>query len=246
MPKCATLIWVTLNMNLLQASNLYSYYGKSPIIQGLSLNLQPGELLAVLGRNGVGKTTLLRTIMGLTDHATGELTFDGRPIIGLRTAERARLGIAYIPQGREIIPRFTVRENILMGCFARSDGKREIPEHLLQLFPILREYLNRRGGDLSGGQQQQLAIARALAMEPRILILDEPTEGIQPNVVQQIEEVIIHLNRQMKLTVILVEQNIPFVRRAADRFLVMDKGRPVLSGTKEDLTDTVVEKHLTF
>lgn len=233
-------------MSILQAANLFSYYGKSPVLQDVSFKMEKGEILSVLGRNGVGKTTLLKTVMGLTDKATGGLMFDGQDILGKRPSERAKLGIGYIPQGREVIPRFTVRENIVMGTYARTDGKRDIPEYLFDLFPILREFLNRRGGDLSGGQQQQLAIARALAMDPKILILDEPTEGIQPNVVKQIEEAIVHLNRDRGISIILVEQNIPFARQASDRFVVMDKGKIVMTGDKDALTDEVVEKHLTF
>ncbi|MCZ4258708.1 urea ABC transporter ATP-binding subunit UrtE [Sulfitobacter sp. G21635-S1] len=233
-------------MDILHAANLYSYYGKSPVIQDLSFKMKKGEFLSILGRNGVGKTTLLKTIMGLTDRATGGLLFDGSEIVEAKPYERAKLGIGYIPQGREVIPRFTVRENIVMGTYARADGKRNIPEYLFDMFPILREFLNRRGGDLSGGQQQQLAIARALAMDPKILILDEPTEGIQPNIVKQIEEAIVHLNRERGLSIILVEQNIPFARAASDRFIVMDKGRIAMTGEKKDLTDAVVEEHLTF
>lgn len=233
-------------MQSLHASNLYSFYGKSPVLQGVSFDLGAGEFLAVLGRNGVGKTTLLKSIMGLTDRCGGGLRLGDGDIIGLPTTHRARRGIAYIPQGREIIPRFTVRENIQMGTFARADGRRDIPDYLFEMFPILREFLNRRGGDLSGGQQQQLAIARALASDPKVLILDEPTEGIQPNIVKQIEEAIIRLNRERGLSVILVEQNIPFARAASDRFLVLDKGRVVLAGRTDELTDAVVEEHLTF
>ncbi|PJJ85686.1 amino acid/amide ABC transporter ATP-binding protein 2 (HAAT family) [Brevirhabdus pacifica] len=233
-------------MSILHAENLFSYYGKSPILQDVSFSLKAGEFLSVLGRNGVGKTTLLKTIMGLTDRCEGRLEFDGADISGRSTPERARLGIGYIPQGREIIPRFTVEENIIMGCYARTDGKREIPDYLFEMFPILREFLTRRGGDLSGGQQQQLAIARALAMDPKILILDEPTEGIQPNIVRQIEDAIVHLNRERGLAVILVEQNIPFARKASDRFVVLDKGAVAMAGHKDELTDAVVEKHMTF
>jgi urea transport system ATP-binding protein len=233
-------------MSILQAANLYSYYGKSPVLQNVSFNMEQGEFLSVLGRNGVGKTTLLKTIMGLTDHATGGLLFNSTELLGRNPSERARLGIGYIPQGREIIPRSTVRENIVMGTYARADGCRDIPDYLFDLFPILRDFLNRRGGDLSGGQQQQLAIARALAMDPKIVILDEPTEGIQPNIVKQIEEVILHLNRDRGISIVLVEQNIPFARQASDRFIVIDKGRIAITGSKEDLTDTLVEKYLTF
>ncbi|WP_417807091.1 urea ABC transporter ATP-binding subunit UrtE [Thioclava sp.] len=233
-------------MDNLSANNLYSYYGKSPVLQGVSFDLHPGEFLSVLGRNGVGKTTLLKSIMGLTDRCQGELRFGSADLLKCSTPQRALHGIGYIPQGREIIPRFTVRENILMGTFARADGKREIPEYLFDMFPILRDFISRRGGELSGGQQQQLAIARALAMDPKILMLDEPTEGIQPNIVKQIENAIIQLNRERGLGIILVEQNVPFARAASDRFLVLDKGRVVLSGTSSELTDSVVEEHLTF
>lgn len=230
----------------MRVQNLFSYYAKSPIIQGVSFDLEPGEFLAILGRNGVGKTTLLKSLMGLTDRCEGGLIFGEKDLISLSTPQRSKLGIAYIPQGREIIPNFTVRENILMGTFARPDGKRDIPQYLFEMFPILDEFIDRKGGDLSGGQQQQLAIARALAMDPKILILDEPTEGIQPNIVRQIEDAIIQLNKERGLGVILVEQNVPFARQASDRFLVLDKGRVVLSGRSQELTDSVVEEHLTF
>ncbi|WP_212524830.1 urea ABC transporter ATP-binding subunit UrtE [Actibacterium sp. MT2.3-13A] len=233
-------------MEKMHARDLYSYYGKSPVLQGVSFDLAPGEFLSVLGRNGVGKTTLLKTIMGLTDRCAGALAFGDSDLLSLSTPQRSRLGIGYIPQGREIIPQFTVRENILMGTFARTDGRREIPEYLFEMFPILGDFISRRGGDLSGGQQQQLAIARALAMDPKILILDEPTEGIQPNIVKQIEQAIIRLNREHGLGIILVEQNVPFAREASDRFLVLDKGRVVMSGRSNELTDSIVEEHLTF
>jgi urea transport system ATP-binding protein len=231
---------------MLQASNLYSYYGKSPILQDIRFDLEPGKVLSVLGRNGVGKTTLMRTIMGLTDRVTGTLTFEGRDIARMRTYERALLGIGYIPQGREVIPRFTVRENIVMGTYARTDGSRDIPDFIFDLFPILREFLDRRGGDLSGGQQQQLAFARALAMKPKLLILDEPTEGIQPNIVQQIHDVIRRLNRELGLGIVIVEQNVPFARQVSDRFLVIDKGRVAVAGSAAELTDEIAERHLTF
>ncbi|MDZ7810541.1 MAG: ATP-binding cassette domain-containing protein [Arhodomonas sp.] len=205
-----------------------------------------GSFASILGRNGVGKTTLLRTIMGLTDGISGRLSFRGEDLGTLATHERAFRGIGYIPQGREIIPKFSVRENIIMGTYARADGGRELPDYILELFPILREFLERRGGDLSGGQQQQLAIARALAMDPKVLLLDEPTEGIQPNIVHEIEQVLLRLNREMGITIILVDQNIPFARRASDRFLVLDKGRVVLSGSGDELTEEVAEEYLTF
>ena len=231
---------------MLRLENIYSYYGKSPIIQGMSVHIPEGGFLAVLGRNGVGKTTILRSILGLTDKVEGKIHFDGTSLTNLATAQRVPLGIGYIPQGRQIIPKFTVRENILMGTYARTDGERKIPEYIFEMFPILKEFLKRKGGDLSGGQQQQLAIARALAMEPKMLILDEPTEGIQPNVVRQIEETIIRLNKEFGLTIVLVEQNISFAREASDQFILMDKGRTILEGETSKLTDELVEKHLSF
>ncbi len=231
---------------MLEAQSLFSFYGKSPIIQDVSFRIAPGSFTSVLGRNGVGKTTLLRTIMGLTDGIRGRLFFNGTDLGRMRTYARGPMGIGYIPQGREIIPRFTVRENIVMGTYARPDRKRGIPDYIFELFPILREFVHRRGGDLSGGQQQQLAIARALAMDPKLLLLDEPTEGIQPNIVRQIEDVILKLNRELGITVILVEQNVHFARRASDQFIVLDKGRVALTGSGEELSDEIADKHLTF
>jgi urea transport system ATP-binding protein len=231
---------------MLKLENIYSYYGKSPIIQDMSVHVPEGGFLAVLGRNGVGKTTLLRSILGLTDKMDGSIHFNGVNLTNLATAQRVPFGIGYIPQGRQIIPKFTVRENILMGTYARTDGERKIPDYIFEMFPILKEFLKRKGGDLSGGQQQQLAIARALAMKPKMLVLDEPTEGIQPNVVRQIEETIIRLNKEFGLTIILVEQNIPFAREASDQFVLMDKGQAILEGATSELTDQLVEKHLAF
>ena len=231
---------------MLEATELFSYYGKSPILQNLNFKVEEGSFVSILGRNGVGKTTLLRTIMGLTDGISGRLNLNDSDLGRMSTCRRSQLGIGYIPQGREIIPRFTVRENILMGTYARPDGKRSLPDLVFELFPILREFLDRRGGDLSGGQQQQLAFARALAMDPKMLLLDEPTEGIQPNIVKQIEEVIVRLNQELGITVLLVEQNVPFARRASDHFIILDKGRVVVSGSGEDLTDDVVDEFLTF
>jgi urea transport system ATP-binding protein len=229
---------------MLETQDIASYYGNSPVLQSVSIIAREGEFLAVLGRNGVGKTTLLKTVMGLTDRVTGRILLDGHDITHVPTHERARHGIGYVPQGRGIIPRFTVRENILMGSFARRDGKREIPELAFELFPILREFLNRMGGVLSGGQQQQLAIARALAANPRIVLLDEPTEGIQPNIVEQIEQAIVRLNLEHGMTIILVEQNVSFARRAAQRFVIMEKGRIAAEGAVGELTDELVHRHM--
>ena len=229
---------------MLEAQDVSSYYGNSPVLQSVSVSAGVGEFLAVLGRNGVGKTTLLRTVMGLTDRVTGRILLDGHDITHAPTHERSRHGIGYVPQGRGIIPRFTVRENILMGTFARRDGKREMPELAFELFPILREFLNRMGGVLSGGQQQQLAIARALAANPRIVLLDEPTEGIQPNIVEQIEQAIVRLNLDHGMTIILVDQNVNFARRAAQRFVIMEKGQIAADGPVRDLTDELVHRHM--
>ena len=229
---------------MLETQNVSSYYGNSPVLQSVSVKAGGGEFLAVLGRNGVGKTTLLRTVLGLTDRVTGRILLDGHDITHAPTHERSLHGIGYVPQGRGIIPRFTVRENILMGTFARRDGKREMPELAFELFPILREFLNRMGGVLSGGQQQQLAIARALAANPRIVLLDEPTEGIQPNIVEQIEQAIVRLNLDYGMTIILVDQNVNFARRAAQRFVIMEKGQIAADGAVGDLTDELVHRHM--
>lgn len=229
---------------MLEMQNISSYYGNSPVLQGVSFSAGAREFLAVLGRNGVGKTTLLKTVMGLTDRVTGRILLDGHDITHAPTHERSLHGVGYVPQGRGIIPRFTVRENILMGCFARRDGKREIPELAFELFPVLREFLDRMGGVLSGGQQQQLAIARALAANPRIILLDEPTEGIQPNIVEQIERAIVHLNVEHGMTIILVEQNVNFARRAAQRFVMMEKGQIAAEGAVKELTDELVHRHM--
>jgi urea transport system ATP-binding protein len=229
---------------MLETQNVSSFYGNSPVLQSVSVSAGVGDFLAVLGRNGVGKTTLLKTVMGLTDRVTGRILLDGQDITHSPTHERSFHGIGYVPQGRGIIPRFTVRENILMGTFARPDGKRELPELAFELFPILREFLNRMGGVLSGGQQQQLAIARALAANPRIVLLDEPTEGIQPNIVEQIEQAIVRLNHDHGMTIILVDQNVNFARRAAQRFVIMEKGQIAANGAVGDLTDELVHRHM--
>ncbi|MDA8107757.1 MAG: urea ABC transporter ATP-binding subunit UrtE [Betaproteobacteria bacterium] len=229
---------------MLELREVASYYGNTPVLQDFSVRVAEGEFVAVLGRNGVGKTTLLKTIMGLTDRADGRIVLGGRDLAAMPTHLRALQGIGYVPQGRGIIPHFTVRENIVMGTFARRDRRREIPPIALDLFPALREGLNRMGGVLSGGQQQQLAIARALAADPRIILLDEPTEGIQPNIVEQIEQAIARLNREHRITIVLVEQNVDFARRAAQRFIIMEKGRIAVEGAVGELTDQLVHRHM--
>lgn len=229
---------------MLTLENLNAFYGRSHILHDISLDLPAGGCLAVLGRNGVGKTTLLRALMGLTDRVTGSIRFEGAEISGLQTHRRARAGIAYVPQGRDIIPDFTVRENIVMGGFAGRSTGPPIPPLVEELFPYIAGNLQRQGAFLSGGQQQQLAISRALAADPALLLLDEPTEGIQPNVVEQIESVILSLNRHLGMTVILVDQNIAFARRAATRFALIEKGRAVAAGPICDLSDELVERHI--
>jgi urea transport system ATP-binding protein len=229
---------------MLDLSNVDSFYGRSQILHGLSLVVPDGKMMVILGRNGTGKTTLLKTIMGLTDRIAGQIALSGSQIGSEPTFRRARAGIGYVPQGREIIPQFSIRENILMGTNARRDGVRAVPEIVGDLFPYLAANLERSAGLLSGGQQQQLAIARALAADPKLLLLDEPTEGIQPNIVAEIEDLIIRLNRQASLTVVLVEQNVAFARRAGNSFGMMEKGRIVVHGAIEELTDDLVQMHM--
>lgn len=228
---------------MLTLHNVDSFYGRSQALHDVSVAAANKSILAVLGRNGVGKTTLLRTILGLTDSSRGEIRLDGADIAALATYGRARAGIAYVPQGRMIIPDFTIRDNILMGGFA-AKGARKIPDIVPVLFPYLMENLDRPGGVLSGGQQQQLAIARALASEPSVLLMDEPTEGIQPNIVEQIENSIIRLNTELGLTIVLVEQNVGFARRAAHGFAMLENGRVVESGAMDTLTDEMVARHM--
>jgi urea transport system ATP-binding protein len=206
--------------------------------------VRSGELLSVLGRNGVGKTTLMRAILGLMDRTTGSIRLDGAEIGDRRTDQRAKAGIGYVPQGRGILPRFTVQENLQLGRFANAQGHRGLDERIFEMFPILKEHLNRLGGNLSGGQQQQLAIARALLTDPKVILLDEPTEGIQPNIVEEIERVIVRLNREHGITMILVEQNVAFARRASQRFVIMEKGRVAAEGVIGELTEELVQRHM--
>jgi urea transport system ATP-binding protein len=229
---------------MLSLTNVDSFYDRSHILHAVCMDIPIGKVTAVLGRNGTGKTTLLKTLMGLTDRMEGQINLDGKDIGKQPTFRRARAGIAYVPQGREIIPDFTIRENILMGAFARTDGKRQIPDLVPELFPYLMDNLERAGGVLSGGQQQQLAIARALAADPKIILLDEPNEGIQPSIVEEIEAIIIRLNRDVGLTVVLVEQNVSFARQASHCFAMMEKGRVVVSGAISELSDDMVHRHM--
>jgi urea transport system ATP-binding protein len=232
---------------MLTVSGLNQYYGGSHILRGVSFDLPPGRVTALLGRNGVGKTTLLKTLMGLVPAATGSVRVDGEEITRLAPYRRARAGIGYVPQGREIFPRLTVEENLKMGLATRG-GRAKLPERIFELFPVLRQMLKRRGGDLSGGQQQQLAIGRALAMDPRVLIFDEPTEGIQPSIIKDIERAIRvlaerkaienaieTLAKEGAITILLVEQYYDFARSLAHQYLVMERGEIVARGRGEDM-----------
>ena len=230
---------------MLDLVNVDAFYGNSWALQSITMQIGDGELLSVLGRNGVGKTTLLRTIMGLMDRMTGSLLLNGQDITRTPTDERAKIGIAYVPQGRGILPNFTVRENLYLGLFARKTQTTRIDDFVFELFPMLKEHLGRRGGNLSGGQQQQLAIARALLTEPKIILFDEPTEGIQPSIVEEIEAVIMKLNREHGIAVVLVEQNVSFARRASQRFVIMERGTIAAGGGITELTDPLVHKHMT-
>lgn len=228
---------------MLALEGVNQYYGQSRTLWDIDLAMQAGECVALLGRNGVGKTTLLKCLMGLTPTASGSIRFDGADITHARAELRAELGIGYVPQGRMIFPLLTVEENLETGLAPKRRHRAAIPKHVFELFPVLESMLARRGGDLSGGQQQQLAIGRALVLQPKLLILDEPTEGIQPSIVKEIGDVIAALNAQ-GLTVLVVEQKLPFVRRIADRFAIMDKGRAVARGTLSELNDTTIATYL--
>ncbi|MCE9681599.1 urea ABC transporter ATP-binding subunit UrtE [Halomonas alkalisoli] len=231
---------------MLTVDKLNQYYGESHTLWDLDLDVPAGQCTCVMGRNGVGKTTLLKAIMGEVAISSGSIRYaDDVELTRKRVEERSRLGIGYVPQGRQIFPLMTVEENLRTGLAARRDGKRSIPERVFELFPVLAEMKHRRGGDLSGGQQQQLAIGRALVIEPRLLILDEPGEGIQPNIVAQIGEVIRRLIDEDGLTVLLVEQKLPFARKYADRFVIMNRGRPVAKGDIGELSDGLIKEHLT-
>jgi urea transport system ATP-binding protein len=230
---------------VLSIRRLNQYYGESHTLWDLDMDVPRGLCTCVMGRNGVGKTTLIQCIMGLLPVRTGTLDYQGKDLARLPAERRAGLGIGYVPQGRQVFPLLTVEENLLIGLPARRDGLRKVPGFIFELFPALKAMLGRRGGDLSGGQQQQLAIGRALAADPRLLILDEPTEGIQPNIVHDIGDIIIKLNRELELTVLLVEQKLPFARRVADRFVILDRGRLMATGAMEGLGDDLVRDYLT-
>lgn len=236
---------------MLAIEKLNQFYGESHTLWDLDLEVPAGQCTCVMGRNGVGKTTLLKAVMGEVAVRSGALRYTSTDSNGeveltkKAVEERSRLGIGYVPQGRQIFPLLTVEDNLRTGLAARRDGLKKIPERVYELFPVLKEMKHRRGGDLSGGQQQQLAIGRALVIEPKLLILDEPGEGIQPNIVAQIGQVIRQLIKEDGLTVLLVEQKLPFARKYADRFVIMDRGRPVAKGEISELSNELIKQHLT-
>jgi urea transport system ATP-binding protein len=229
---------------VLETRDVHQYYGGSHTLRGASLSVAEGSCTCLMGRNGVGKTTLLRAIMGIVPIRSGSVRFGERELVGADPSERARVGIGYVPQGRDIFPDLTVEENLRVGTVTHKRGKREIPDLVFRLFPVLRAMMKRRGGDLSGGQQQQLAIARALTLQPKCVLLDEPTEGIQPSIVHELGDVIRRLYTEERLAVLLVEQKLPFARRVAERFFLMDRGAVVASGAMGELSDELVRKHL--
>lgn len=230
---------------MLTLDKLNQYYGSSHTLKDLSLTIRPGACTVIMGRNGVGKTTLMQCITGLLPLRSGSLHLSGKDITNVQAEGRAAIGIGYVPQGRQIFPLLSVEENLRIGLRARRDGIKSIPDLIYDLFPVLKEMLHRRGGDLSGGQQQQLAIGRALVTQPELLLLDEPTEGIQPNVVQDIGTIITRLNKEIGLTVILVEQKLPFARRVGDDYVLMDRGEVVANGPMGDLGEDLVRQYLT-
>lgn len=230
---------------MLDIKNLNQFYGQSHTLWDLSLHVNKGECLCVMGRNGVGKTTLMDTIMGQHQLASGSIILDGQDITKLPVEDHGRVGIGYVPQGRQIFPLLTVEENLKIGLPARRDGLKTIPKQVYDMFPVLYDMKHRQGGDLSGGQQQQLAIGRALVTDPKLIIFDEPTEGIQPNIVAEIASIVRRLNKEIGLTVLLVEQKLPFARKMGDRFFIIDRGHGVAEGLMVDLDESLIKKYLT-
>ena len=229
---------------MLSCSNIHFAYGSVQVLHDVSIEVPKAKVVCVMGRNGVGKTTLMRNIVGLEKASKGRVTLDGRNISKQPARKRAQSGLALVPRGRMIFPRLSVRENLEVGLSARTDGRRTIPEEIYELFPVLHEMGERQGGNLSGGQQQQLAIGRALVGEPRVLLLDEPTEGIQPNVIQAIGQVLPRLVSEKEMTVVLVEQYVDFIKEFGDHFYIMNRGRVVANGDTLQLSEAIVRQHL--
>jgi urea transport system ATP-binding protein len=230
---------------MLKVESIDLYYGAAQALRGVSIAAEPGKITCVLGRNGVGKSSLLRAIVGHQPARSGRVLFNGEDVTQLQAHERARRGIAYVPQGREIFPLLTVRENLETGYARLAAGERTLPGELFELFPILKSMLGRRGGDLSGGQQQQLAIARALVTRPSLLVLDEPTEGIQPSIIKDIGRAIGYLREQGRMAILLVEQYFDFARSLADSYAVMERGEVVLAGQGSEMVESEVRRYLT-
>jgi urea transport system ATP-binding protein len=230
---------------MLSVQNVNLYYGAAQALRGVSMRAEIGRVFCLLGRNGVGKTSLLRAISGLQPIASGAIQLDGQEVSKLPAYERARRGVALVPQGREIFPLLTVRENLETGFAPVKRDLKKVPDEVFELFPVLQSMLRRRGGDLSGGQQQQLAIGRALTMRPKLLVLDEPTEGIQPSVIKDIGRAITFLRQRGDMAILLVEQYLDFAHELADDFAVMDRGEVVLSGTRETFDADAVRRHMT-
>lgn len=229
---------------MLKVEKINQYYGQSHTLWDLTLELKKGRCTCVMGRNGVGKTTLSKVIMGLLPIKDGSLIYDGEDISKLNDHKRASIAIGYVPQGREIFSQLTVLENLQIGVLANRHKIKKVPQKIYDLFPVLKDMANRKGGDLSGGQQQQLAIARALCIDPKFLILDEPSEGIQPNIVAQIGEVIDYLTKEEQMTIMLVEQKLPFARRHGDDFYVLDRGSVVANGEIKELSDDIIKRYM--
>ena len=230
---------------LLSVKGLKASYDESIILRGIDMTVKPNSVVALLGRNGVGKTSLLRSIMGQMPKTEGSITFEGQSIESLRSDQRARMGLGYVPQGRDIFPNLTVQENLEVSMSISGQAGRDRLDEVYELFPVVKDMLARKGGVLSGGQQQQLAIGRAILTNPKLLILDEPTEGIQPSIIDQIEDAIHMLKKRGNLSIILVEQYLDFAKAASDEFYILDRGSVVLSGQSEALTSAVIDKHLT-
>lgn len=231
-------------MPLLKLTDVSAGYNQTPVLLNINMMIDKGEIVCLLGRNGMGKTTLLRSIIGLNKVSKGDIVFDADDITHAPTYKRARYGIAFIPQGREIIPYLSVLDNLKLGQAASRKQVKKIPDEIFEFFPMLKQHLKRQGGLLSGGQQQQLAIARGLMCNPQIMLLDEPTEGIQPSIIQEIEETLRRINREKGVTVLVVEQKIDFAKQLAQKFFIMEKGTIVTQGNTSELTDSLVQQYL--